>query len=427
MSKLITRVDVLTKLLFCSVVMAGLLWGGFAAAQTNTAPVANTDRYTLDKDTPYGSIFGVNVLDNDTDADGDTLQATPIPWRIGSNGGTFIVEANGNFFLDPDGAFDDMTVDETIVTSITYTISDGTTSSEGVIEVEVTGTLPSTGEPTPEPEPEPEPEPTLTFSATATTITAGESTALEWSAVHATDCEAGGAWSGTQDTSGSVTVSPNSNATYELTCTGAGGSITDSVEVTVMSTPEPEPEPEPTPTDTLNVRTTAGLTGQVLGQQPVAATGVVDGVPAEQVDGYVWRSVTFAAGVSGWVAEQYLVLDTAGEPTPPVTGNTPPVANTDRYTLDENTLYNTIFNVNVLDNDTDADGDTLSTTAIPWVIGSNGGTFILQTNGDFLFDHDDAFSGLAVGEVVVTTASYTLSDGTDSVTGTVEVEVIGGF
>jgi hypothetical protein len=75
--------------------------------------------------------------------------------------------------------------------------------------------------------------PTVSLTASPTSITAGGSSTLSWSSTNATSCTASGGWSGTKSTNGSQSVSPTSNTTYTLTCTGAGGSASNSATVTV--------------------------------------------------------------------------------------------------------------------------------------------------------------------------------------------------
>lgn len=92
-------------------------------------------------------------------------------------------------------------------------------------------------------EPEPDPEPTLDFTAEPDSIEEGESSTLSWSTTDATSCTASGGWSGGKSTSGTQSVTPSEDTTYTLTCSGDGGSVSESVTVTVD---EGEPLPEPT-------------------------------------------------------------------------------------------------------------------------------------------------------------------------------------
>jgi hypothetical protein len=68
--------------------------------------------------------------------------------------------------------------------------------------------------------------PTVSITVSPTSIAAGTPAALTWSSTGATACTASGAWSGTEATSGTQTVTPASTGTfsYTLTCTGDGGS-----------------------------------------------------------------------------------------------------------------------------------------------------------------------------------------------------------
>jgi hypothetical protein len=79
--------------------------------------------------------------------------------------------------------------------------------------------------------------PTVTFSASAASVPAGQTVELTWSSTNATSCSAGGAsgWTGSEMTSGSTAVIINANVTLTLTCTGAGGSASQSVMVTTTA------------------------------------------------------------------------------------------------------------------------------------------------------------------------------------------------
>ena len=97
---------------------------GVEAEPDNIAPVANDDSATLDEN---GSVT-IDVLANDTDADGDTL--TLVSVGTANNGTVEVVGDSVRYTPDQDFFGEDV---------ITYTISDnqgGTSSSEIIIEVE---------------------------------------------------------------------------------------------------------------------------------------------------------------------------------------------------------------------------------------------------------------------------------------------------
>jgi trimeric autotransporter adhesin len=76
----------------------------------------------------------------------------------------------------------------------------------------------------------------VTLTATPTTVSSGGNSTLNWKSVGATACTASGGWHGSVATSGTWSTGTLTNTTeYELTCTGASGSATQSATVTVSS------------------------------------------------------------------------------------------------------------------------------------------------------------------------------------------------
>ena len=76
--------------------------------------------------------------------------------------------------------------------------------------------------------------PTVTLTSSASSVVSGSSVTLTWSSTDATSCTASGGWSGTKATSGSESIGPlGADATYTLSCSGAGGSTNQSASVTV--------------------------------------------------------------------------------------------------------------------------------------------------------------------------------------------------
>lgn len=75
--------------------------------------------------------------------------------------------------------------------------------------------------------------PGLTFTAAPTAILAGASSTLSWLSTNATSCAASGGWSGSKALSDSQVVAPQATTTYELSCSGPGGTVQKSVTVNV--------------------------------------------------------------------------------------------------------------------------------------------------------------------------------------------------
>jgi hypothetical protein len=80
--------------------------------------------------------------------------------------------------------------------------------------------------------------PVVNISVSPASIEQGQSATLSWTSTDADSCVASNGWSGTRSTMGSLSVSPAATAIYTLTCSGEGGSTSDSVTVTVN---EPAP------------------------------------------------------------------------------------------------------------------------------------------------------------------------------------------
>lgn len=82
--------------------------------------------------------------------------------------------------------------------------------------------------------------PTISLTSSSTTIVYNGSATLSWSTVNATSCTAGGAWSGEKTTSGTQTLAALiTSGTYTLSCSGAGGSSSQSVTFTVQAAVSP--------------------------------------------------------------------------------------------------------------------------------------------------------------------------------------------
>ena len=81
----------------------------------------------------------------------------------------------------------------------------------------------------------PAPAPTLSFSASPASVTQNGSTTLNWNSTDATSCVASGDWSGNKGASGSESTGALTIVSqYTLTCSSLGGSVNQSVNVTVV-------------------------------------------------------------------------------------------------------------------------------------------------------------------------------------------------
>ncbi|MDR7947756.1 retention module-containing protein, partial [Achromobacter aegrifaciens] len=115
----------------------------------NPVPVATNDEGTTGEDKPLVvDHVTEGVLGNDRDPDGDTIRVSQVNGAdadvgkpvVGSNGGTFTLNADGTYTFNPGTAFQYLNDGQTATTSITYTVSDaqGATST-ATLTITVTG------------------------------------------------------------------------------------------------------------------------------------------------------------------------------------------------------------------------------------------------------------------------------------------------
>ena len=104
--------------------------------------------------------------------------------------------------------------------NISCTGAGGTTQQSAIVVVKAAAT----------------PAPTVSLNASPSSISSGSSATLTWSSTNATACTASGAWSGTVATSGTKSTGAlSSSQTYNISCTGTGGTTQGSTIVTVTS------------------------------------------------------------------------------------------------------------------------------------------------------------------------------------------------
>ncbi len=136
-----------------------------------------------------------------------TLQTTSATSCVGTSGITGPQPVNGTITVS--------NIMETTTFSVTCEGPDGTSTAQ--TEVIVAADAPS-----------------VTLVAGSTTIASGEQTSLSWNATNAQSCTSSGGWSGTTATNGTVLTGPLTSTTdYSLLCTGAGGTATQSITITV--------------------------------------------------------------------------------------------------------------------------------------------------------------------------------------------------
>ncbi len=85
-----------------------------------------------------------------------------------------------------------------------------------------------------------DPPPSVSLTANATQVNAGDSVSLSWSSTNANSCSASGNWSGARSANGQQSVGPlQTDSTFVITCSGDGGTASDTVNVSVTAATPP--------------------------------------------------------------------------------------------------------------------------------------------------------------------------------------------
>ncbi|MEW8465277.1 MAG: tandem-95 repeat protein, partial [gamma proteobacterium symbiont of Ctena orbiculata] len=376
----------------------------------NDAPIATDDTVGTNEDTPVT----VDVLPNDSDPDGDTLTVTAV--TQGTNGSVAIDPISGNPVYTPDPDFNG-------TDTFTYTIDDG---NGGTDTASVTVTVGAVND---------------APVATDDTVGTNEDTPVTVD-VLPNDSDPDGdvltVTAVTQGTNGSVVIDPVSgnpvytpdpdfNGTDTFTYTiddGNGGTDTATVTITVgavndapIATDDAVGTNEDTPVtvdvlpndsdpdgDTLTVTAVTQGTNGTVTIDPVSGNPIY--TPDADFNGTDTFTYTIDDGNGG--------TDTATVTVTVGAVNDAPVAVDDSIGTDEDVPVT----VNVLPNDSDPDGDTLTVTAVTQ--GTNGSVAIDPVSGNPVYTPDPDFNG-------TDTFTYTIDDGnggTDTATVTVTVGAV---
>ncbi|NER19155.1 beta strand repeat-containing protein, partial [Spongiivirga citrea] len=261
----------------------------------NQPPVAQDDAFTVAENasTLNRNLFNDNGNGVDSDPENDPLTVDRVnnlgsnigQQVFGTNGGIFLIAANGNMSFDPNGEFDALNNGESQVTSVTYRITDGTNfSNTATVSITVTGISVSNIAPTAVAGPNQNlPSGTTSFSldGTGSSDPDGSITAYAWTQVSGPN---------------TATISNSSSASTNIT--GAiTGTYVFQLEVTDNGTPGL------TDTDTVQI-----IIDAPANQQPIAEAGPnqnlvagttsfsLDGTGSSDPDGsitaYAWTQVS---------------------------------------------------------------------------------------------------------------------------------------
>ncbi|WP_282249176.1 tandem-95 repeat protein [Vibrio campbellii] len=353
----------------------------------NDAPVANDDSAVTDEDTPVT----IDVLPNDTDVDGDTL--TIVNASVPADQGTVEI-VDGKLVFTPANNFNGEA-------SISYTVSDGALEDDAQVSVTVNPINDA---------PVANDDSAVTDEDTPVTIDVlPNDTDVDGDTLTIVNASVPVDQGTVEIVDGKLVFTPAENFNGEATIsyTVSDGELEDSAEVSVTVNPVNDApvanddsavtdEDTPVTIDVLSNDTDVdGDTLTIVNASVPADQGtveIVDGklvfTPAENFNGEANISYTVSDGALDDSAEVSVTVN-------PV--NDAPVANDDSAVTDEDSPVT----IDVLPNDTDVDGDTLSivNASVP----ADQGTVEI-VDGKLVFTPADNFNGEA-------TISYTVSDG----------------
>ncbi|MEO1025506.1 MAG: Ig-like domain-containing protein, partial [Pseudomonadota bacterium] len=346
-------------------------------------------------------IDGTNVLQNDSDPDADPLSIAAVNgapvvspgwqgWRDADNGGQIVLNTDGRVqFRDIDGDFAQLQVGQQVATSITYEVSDGNGGTDtATITFLVEGTAP-VGNVAPVAADD-QNDPVLASDLPGARIDGNN--------LLANDTDANGDALSITAIGGEAVTSPGWQGWRDAV---GGGQISINTDGRVQ------------------FRDIDGDFDQLqVGQQAEASTTY---------------EISDGNGGTDTATVTFLVDGTAP------TSNVAPIAVDDQNgpVLTSALAPDVrIDGTNVLDNDTDANGDTLTVSAIGgqavttpgwqgWFDASNGGQISLNSDGRVQFrDINFDFADMAPGDVIDTSLVYSVSDGnggTDTATVTFQI------
>ncbi len=377
--------------------------GEFTIVVENEAPVVQDESYTVHAGQTLAVGVAAGLLANDSDADGDALQV--LSFEAPANG-TLNVVTDGSFSYTPNPGFVGSEV-------LTYTVSDGTTTSTGEFTIVVENEAP-------------------VVQDESYTVHAGQTLAVGVAAgllandsdadgdalqVLSFEAPANGTLNVVTDGSFSYTPNPGFVGSEVLTYTVSDGTTTSTGEFTIVVENEAPVVQDESYTvhagQTLAVGVAAGLLandsdadGDAL--QVLSFEAPANGTLNVVTDGSF--SYTPNPGFVGSEVLTYTVSDgtttSTGEFTI-VVENEAPVVQDESYTVHAGQTLAVGVAAGLLANDSDADGDALQVLSFE---APANGTLNVVTDGSFSYTPNPGF----VGSEVLT---YTVSDGTTTSTG----------
>ncbi len=355
-------------------------------AAVNDGPVAVGDKATANEDTAVT----VNVLGNDSDVDGDKLSVTAAT----AGHGTVTVNSDGTLTYKGDANFNGSD-------TITYSISDGkggSATSTVAVTVNAVNDGPVAGA-----------DKASTNEDTAVTVNVlGNDSDADGDKLSVTAASAGHGTvtvnsDGTLTYKGDANFNGSDTITYSIS-DGKGGSATSTVAVTVNAVndgPLAGADKASTNEDTAVTVNVLGNDSDVDGDK-LSVTGASAGHGTVTVNSDGTLTYKGDANFNGSDTITYSISDGKGGNATSTVAVTVNAVNDDPVANDDSALTNedTSVTVNVLGNDGDVDGDTLTVTGTS----AGHGSVVVNADGTLTYTPNANYSG---GDTI----TYSVSDG----------------
>ncbi|MET1109947.1 MAG: Ig-like domain-containing protein, partial [Allosphingosinicella sp.] len=403
----------------------------------NNAPIAFNDTASTDED---NSVSG-NVLTNDFDWEGDAMTATPGTF----NGvyGTLTLNANGSYTYTPYASTQSLALGQNVTDSFTYTVSDGSLSDTGTLTITVAGRNDA-------PVANPDVAATGENASVSVNVLANDTDVDNGAMLTVTAASAPAGQGSATVVANQVVFNPGTDFDYldtgesvnvvvSYTISDEHGATSSSTVTITVNGANDAPVAND---DTASTTEDASVSGNVLANDTdvdvepltVANPGVYAGAYGTltlNADGsYTYVPNAAAQGLDDGESVQDVFSYTASDGTASdsatltvtVNGaNDAPVANDDAASTSEDSAG---VSGNVLANDTDVDGETLTVAAPGTYVGTYG-TLTIAADGSYTYVPGAGAQGLDVGETAQDVFTYSATDGTASDSATLTVTVTG--
>ena len=404
----------------------------------NNAPIAFNDVAATHED--VGTYSGSSVLANDFDWEGDSLSVTPA--TIDGTYGQLVLNSDGTYTYSPFASTQALAQGQIVQDSFTYTVSDGSLSDTGTLTIAVTGNNDA-------PVANPDTASTGENASVSVNVLANDSDVDNGAVLTVTAASAPTGQGSASVAANQVVFNPGTDFDYlddgetaqvlvSFTISDEHGATSSSTVTITVNGANDAPVAND---DAASTSEDASVAGNVL-----ANDTDVDGEPliVANPGTYVgaWGTLTLAAdgsytyapnaaaqglddGETRQDAFSYTASDGTASDTATLTvtvngANDAPVANDDAAsTTEDGTVAG-----NVLANDTDVDGETL-TVASPGTYVGTYGTLTIAADGSYTYAPGAGAQALDVGESALDVFTYAASDGTASDTADLTVTVTG--